>query len=201
MPCKLLIATNNRGKLTEFRDLLSGPFELVTLAEAGVTAPVEETGSTYLENARIKATTAAAASGLISLGDDSGLEVDALNGEPGIKSARFAGEGASDADKIKLLLTRLAGVLWQKRTARFRCLIALATPSSYVATCEGVCEGVIALEPKGTGGHGYDPVFYMPELELTMAELSLEVKNQVSHRARAARQVPALLAAPPFNCL
>ncbi len=200
MSCKLLIATNNRGKLTEFRDLLFGAFELLDLAEAGVKTPVEETGSTYLENARLKAISAAQASGLISLGDDSGLEVDALDGEPGIKSARYAGDNATDLDKINLLLSRLNGVPWQRRTARFRCVIALATPSGEVVTSEGKCEGVIALEPKGTGGHGYDPVFFMPDLGQTMAELSLEVKNQVSHRAHAARQVPALLAKPPFNC-
>lgn len=199
MSCKLLIATNNRGKLTEYRDLLAS-FDLVTLAEAGVADAVEETGTTYAENARIKATAAAARSGLIALGDDSGLEVDALQGAPGMMSARYAGEHASDADKISLLLKQLAGVPWQRRTARFRCVIALSTPSGDVAICEGKCEGFISLEPKGTGGHGYDPVFYMPELDMTMAQLPLDVKDRVSHRAHAAKQVPGLLARRPFNC-
>ncbi len=199
MSCKLLIATNNRGKLTEYRDLLAS-LDLVTLAEAGVDDTVEETGATYAENARLKATAAAARSGLISLGDDSGLEVDALDGAPGLMSARYAGEHASDADRISLLLTQLAGVPWQRRTARFRCVIALSTPSGEVATCEGECEGIIALEQKGTGGHGYDPVFYMPEVGMTMAELPLDVKDRISHRAHAAKHVPGLLSRPPFNC-
>jgi XTP/dITP diphosphohydrolase len=199
MSCKLLIATNNRGKLAEYRDLLAG-LDLVTLSEAGVTEAVEETGTTYVENARLKARAAAARSGLTALGDDSGLEVDALEGAPGVMSARYAGEHTSDADRINLLLNQLAGVPWQKRTARFRCVIALSTPSGEVAICEGKCEGFISLEPKGTGGHGYDPVFFMPELDMTMAQLPLDLKDRVSHRARAASQVPVLLARPPFSC-
>jgi len=201
MTCKLLLATNNQGKAREFRALLPGiDFELVTPAEVGITTVVEETGTDYEENARLKATVLAAESGLLSLADDSGLEVDALGGGPGILSARYAGEGASDSDRVSYLLSKLSGVEWEKRTARFVCVIALATPAGDVAICEGECHGIVSLEPKGEHGHGYDPVFYLPELGKTMAELPLDVKNNVSHRGQAAARARAVLSRPPFAC-
>jgi len=191
---RLLLATNNQGKVREYRSLLKDlPYPLVTLAEAGITTVVAEVGQSMEANARLKAAALAKESGLLALADDSGLEVDALGGEPGRLSARYAGENASDSDRISYLLSRLKDVSWQKRTARFRCVIAVATPEGRVELCPGVCEGFITFEPKGEQGFGYDPIFYFPELGKTMAELPLEVKNQVSHRGKAARQVPAAL--------
>jgi len=186
---KLLLATNNQAKVREYKHLLQSlPFELVSLAEQGITTAVSEVGGSLEENARLKATTLAAQSQLMALADDSGLEVDALGGEPGPLSARYAGEGASDRDRLNYLLARLKGVPWERRSARFRCVIAIATPDGEVELCSGECRGVITFEPKGRHGFGYDPVFYLPELGKTMAELPLELKNQVSHRGQAARQ-------------
>jgi len=183
---KLLLATSNRAKMREYKHLLhSLPFELVSLAEQGIATVVSEVGGSLEENARLKATTLAAQSQLMALADDSGLEVDALGGEPGPLSARYAGEGASDRGRINYLLARLKGVPWERRSARFRCVIAIATPDGEVELCSGECRGVITFEPKGRHGFGYDPVFYLPELGKTMAELPLEIKNQVSHRGQA----------------
>lgn len=188
------MGTNNRAKVREYRSLLSKlPCELVTLAEQGIEIDVDEVGESLEENARLKATVIARESGLLTLADDSGLEVDALGGEPGRLSARYAGEGASDADRIRYLLSRLEGVPPEKRTARFRCVIALATPEGNVELCCGECEGYVALAPRGEHGFGYDPVFYVPELDKMMAELTLSQKNRISHRGRAARQVPQAL--------
>jgi len=187
---KLLLATNNQAKVREYRSLLSDlPYELVTLAKQGITVVVNEVGESLEENARLKATVLADKSQLLTLADDSGLEVDALGGEPGRLSARYAGENASDRERVSYLLTRLSGVPWEKRTARFRCVIALATPEGKVEFCSGECQGFITFTPRGKHGFGYDPVFYLPELDKTMAELPLALKNQVSHRGRAARQV------------
>jgi XTP/dITP diphosphohydrolase len=184
---KLLVATNNPGKVKEYEVLLRGlPLTLTYPAQEGIDIEVEETGSTFAENARLKAVAYARVSGLLTLADDSGLEVDALGGEPGTRSARFAGQGASDEDRYRLLLSKLEGVPWERRTARFRCVIAVATPRAEIRLAEGTCEGVIAFEPKGEYGFGYDPVFYMVEHGQTMAELEPEVKNRISHRARAA---------------
>jgi XTP/dITP diphosphohydrolase len=191
---KLLLATNNKGKAREYRSLLSGvPFELVTPDEVGINTEVEEVGKSFEENARLKAATLAAESQLLSLADDSGLEVDALGGEPGTLSARYAGEGASDEDRVSYLLTKLKGVPEERRTARFRCVIAIATPQGDVELCSGECEGIIAFEPRGERGFGYDPIFYLPELKKTMAELPPEEKNRISHRGRAARKASQLL--------
>lgn len=193
-PAKLLIATNNRGKLREYALLLGGlPFELTTLAEAGITVEIEETGSSMEQNAIRKAVEYAALSGLTTLADDSGLEVDVLGGEPGPLSRRYAGEDASDGDRNDYLLAKLRSVPWEQRGARFRCVIAVATPEGKVETCEGVCEGVIAFEAGGEGGFGYDPVFYLPGSGKRMAELSLEEKNRISHRARAAQKARRIL--------
>jgi XTP/dITP diphosphohydrolase len=191
---KLLLATNNKGKVREykhmFRDL---PLELVSLAELGINTEVDEVGESLEENARLKATVLSRESQLLTLADDSGLEVDVLGGEPGRLSARYAGEGASDRDRVSYLLSRLKDVPPEKRAARFRCVIAIAQPDGEVELCSGECQGVIALEPRGKGGFGYDPIFYLPELGKTMAELSLEEKNRVSHRGRAAREAIKLL--------
>jgi XTP/dITP diphosphohydrolase len=193
---KLLLATNNRGKAREYKSLLSGvPFELVTPAEVGITTDVEETGQSFEENARLKATTLAAESGLLTLADDSGLEVGALGGEPGTLSARYAGENASDADRVNYLLSKMQNVPEGKRQARFMCVIAIATPDGKVEFCSGECHGVIAFEPKGNRGFGYDPIFYLPELGKAMAELPPEEKNKISHRGKAAAKARAFLMA------
>jgi XTP/dITP diphosphohydrolase len=185
---KLLIATHNPGKVKEYQALLTGlPLELTYPAQKGLDIEVAETGGSFAKNASLKATAYAKASGLLTLADDSGLEVDALGGEPGIRSARYAGRGASDEERYRLLLEKLQGVPWEKRTARFCCVIAVATPEGQIYTTEGSCEGIIAFAPKGEHGFGYDPVFYFPEYGMTMAELPLEIKNRISHRARAVR--------------
>jgi len=187
---KLLLATSNQAKVREYRHLLQSlPYEVVTLAGQGISAVVVETGLSLEDNARLKAMVLANKSQLLALADDSGLEVDALGGEPGPLSARYAGEAASDKDRVSYLLARLKGVPWEKRSARFRCVIALATPNGEVELCYGECRGFITFEPKGEQGFGYDPVFYLPELDKTMAELPLEIKNKVSHRGQAAREV------------
>lgn len=191
---KLLVATHNQGKVREYRELLAElPLEVTYLDAEGITLEVEETGATFEENARLKAVTYAAASGLWTWADDSGLQVDALDGAPGVFSARYAGVGATDADRYRKLLDALTGISWDQRTARFRCTVALATPDGVVRTADGVCEGVIAFGPAGDNGFGYDPVFYMPDQNATMAQLPAELKNQVSHRARASQKALLLL--------
>ncbi|HXZ30522.1 MAG TPA: XTP/dITP diphosphatase [Dehalococcoidia bacterium] len=191
---KLLIATSNQGKIREYHLLLDGlGYKITTLAEEGITKVVTESRNSYEQNARLKAVTYAKLSRLLTLADDSGLEVDALNGEPGIKSARFAGKAATDAERVSLLLARLKGVPWERRMARFRCVIAIATPKGQTETCYGECRGMIALEAKGENGFGYDPVFFLPEINKTMAELPLEAKNQISHRARASQKARQVL--------
>jgi XTP/dITP diphosphohydrolase len=193
---RLLIATNNVGKVREYADLLAGSgFDLCRLADVGLNNQIEETGETFMENARLKAHAYGQASGILTLADDSGLEVDALGGAPGVHSARYAGPGANDADRIRKLLAALDGVPWEKRTANFRCIIALSWPDGHLETFEGRCDGVIALEPKGTNGFGFDPVFYVPEYDCTMAELPMDVKNRISHRGRAAALVRERLGA------
>jgi len=191
---KLLLATSNPGKIREYCALLDGlGYRITTLAEEKITKVITESGNSYEQNARLKAVTYAKLSRLLTVADDSGLEVDALDGEPGIKSARFAGRAATDADRVTFLLARLDGVPWERRTARFKCLIAIATPDGQCQTCCGECPGVIALEPKGRNGFGYDPVFFLPEKGNTMAELPLATKNQISHRARASQKARQVL--------
>jgi XTP/dITP diphosphohydrolase len=184
---KLLLATNNPGKAREYRSLLRGiPFQIVTPADLGINVEVKETGGSFEENARLKAAALAKASGLLSLADDSGLEVDALGGEPGSRSHRWAGDDASDTDRVDQLLSKLKDVPEKQRTARFRCVIAIAEPDGGVEFFYGECRGVIAAAPRGDNGFGYDPVFSVPELGKTFAELKPEEKNRFSHRARAA---------------
>ncbi len=184
---KLLIASNNKGKVLEYSALLAGlPFVLTTLHEAGISLVVAEGDSSYEENARLKAETYSRLSGLLTIADDSGLEVDALGGEPGPRAARYAGETASDEERVNYLLSRLGGTPRDRRAARFVCVIAVALPGGRLEVCRGECPGYITSEPRGESGFGYDPVFYLPELGRTMAELSFEEKNRVSHRAKAA---------------
>ncbi len=190
----LLLATNNKGKVREYKSLLQGiPQKLVTPEEAGIVLDVDETGGSLGENARLKATAFSERSNLLTLADDSGLEVDALGGEPGPLSARYAGEGASDKQRVDYLLSRLKDIPWEKRTARFRCVIAIARPQGEVILCNGECRGFIAFEPRGEKGFGYDPIFYLPDLDKTMAELPLEIKNRISHRGQAARKAVEVL--------
>ena len=188
---KLLVATNNPGKVREYEELLAGlPLEVTFPAREGITLQVDESGATFEENARLKALAYARASGLLTLADDSGLEVDALGGAPGVRSARYAGSGASDADRYQKLLDAMAGVPDDQRTARFRCVVALAWPGGAVRTAEGRCEGRIGWAPRGEHGFGYDPVFVVDGFGgQTMAELVSEVKNRISHRARAVQNL------------
>ncbi len=185
---KIVMATRNRGKAIELKKLLADfSVEILTLADLSGMPEVEETGATFRENALLKAKAAAEFAHLPSLADDSGLEVDALAGQPGVYSARFAGEPASDEKNNHKLLERLRGIPKEQRTARFVCTIALVTPDGQVEMTEGRCEGIILEELRGTGGFGYDPLFYVSELGKTMAELTGEEKNEVSHRGKALR--------------
>jgi len=191
----LLIATNNAGKLREYEQLLAClKIRLCTPLGLGLSLSVPEDGGTYAENARAKALSYAHASGLLTLADDSGLEVDVLGGEPGLRSARYAGEGASDADRCCLLLRELDGIPWGKRTARFRCILVVATTGGTTYSTEGICEGGIAFEPQGSHGFGYDPIFYPAQYGQTMAQLPTKVKNCLSHRGRAVQKMLPVLA-------
>jgi XTP/dITP diphosphohydrolase len=193
-PATLLLATTSAGKLRELRQLFADlPLRLVAPAEVGLDLDPEETGATFRENAVIKATAFARASGLPSLADDSGLEVDALGGEPGVRSRRYAGPNASDADRIALLLSKLEDVPAGRRNARFRCVMALAEPDRLIGTVEGTCAGRIAPAPRGHNGFGYDPIFWLPEQERTMAELPDHEKNAISHRGRAGAAAHGLI--------
>jgi len=190
---RVLIASANQGKVAEYQELLAGlDCELLSLGDVGIFGDIAETGDTYDQNARLKAVECAARSGLLTLADDSGLEVEALGGEPGVRSARYAGEHASDRQRVAYLLEKLSDVPAERRGARFVCVIAIATPAGEVTFCRGECPGMIVTEPRGERGFGYDPAFLLTGLGLTMAELPPDIKNQLSHRGRAvvsARQV------------
>ncbi|HOU11814.1 MAG TPA: RdgB/HAM1 family non-canonical purine NTP pyrophosphatase [Anaerolineae bacterium] len=195
---QLLLATHNQGKRREWRALLEGlDVELLLPDDLGLHDDIEETGETYTENALLKARALAAASGLPTLADDSGLEVDALEGAPGVRSARY--HLGTDEVRYRALLKALDGVPLEQRGARFRCIAALVLPdhsgTAREFITEGVCEGVIGFEPRGDAGFGYDPVFYLPERGCTMAELSQDEKNRISHRARAAQAMRPILEA------
>ena len=191
---KLLIATRNAGKKSEYASLLQGlGIELVNLADMGIDTTVEESGETYTDNALLKARAYAAMTGLNTLADDSGLEVDALDGAPGVYSARYGGKELDEEAQYRLLLREIKKVPEKARTARFRCLIALVWADGREDIAEGVCEGRIAKEPHGENGFGYDPIFYIPEQGRCMAELSQEVKNRISHRAHAAQAIRRIL--------
>ena len=190
----VLVATGNPGKLAEFRRLLSG-IATVSPADRGLHGlRVAETGATFHDNALLKARAFAEASGCVSLADDSGLEVDALGGAPGVASARYGGEGLDDGGRCRLLLQALAGVPRRERGARFRCCLVAAAPDGRLATADGVCEGRILEAPAGAGGFGYDPVFFAREAGRGLAELNADEKGAVSHRGRALRAIrPRLL--------
>jgi len=188
---RLLIATTNPGKVREYADLFTGlQFDLVNLADVGINNDVDETGATYKENALLKAREYATQSGLLTLADDSGLEVDALHGRPGVYSARYASDSPA---RIQKLLAEMKDVSNDQRRARFQCVIALAKPDGRTETTQGSCEGWIAHEPRGINGFGFDPVFYMPEHHATMAELPESFKNTISHRAHAAQKMRLIL--------
>ena len=194
----LVLATRNAGKLRELSELMAGAsFRLVSLDDIGVEQEVEETGDTFEANAGLKATTYARLTGLPTLADDSGLEVDALGGEPGVRSSRYAGEEATDADRVAFLLEKLQynedKGPWP---ARFRCVIAIAWGTEDLEFHTGECEGFIIDEPRGSSGFGYDPVFLLPGLGMTMAELSPDEKNRVSHRSQAAKKAVGALKKP-----
>ncbi|MEA4882512.1 MAG: XTP/dITP diphosphatase [Clostridia bacterium] len=193
---RLVIATRNRGKLREIAELLRSSgldVSVCSLDEYPEAPEVEETGATFPENAAIKARSAAEHANELALADDSGLVVDALGGAPGVMSARYAGPGASDQTRYERLLREMEHVPDGLRTARFVCAVAVAVPHGRVAIVEGSVEGVIEREPRGEGGFGYDPVFFLPELGATFGELDSKAKNAISHRARAlTKSIPLL---------
>ncbi|HYT35735.1 MAG TPA: RdgB/HAM1 family non-canonical purine NTP pyrophosphatase [Ktedonobacteraceae bacterium] len=190
----LLLATRNLHKLEEFRAIFSDlPLRLLSLRDLQLAIDVEETGTTYAENAELKARAYAQVSNMSTLADDSGLEIDALGGAPGVQSARYLGSETSYEERFRVILELLKGLSLDQRSARFRCVIALVEPLGNIRMVEGVVEGVIAEGPRGTNGFGYDPIFSLPELGKTFAELEPEYKNRISHRARAAQSARKLL--------
>jgi XTP/dITP diphosphohydrolase len=193
---KLLVATHNRGKIREYRALLADlPIEVTWLDVEGITDEVDETGSTFAENAALKATAyAARVPGAWVWADDSGLEVDALGGRPGVHSARYGEAGLSDEGRYRRLLEELRPFPPERWTARFHCVVALAEPGGRMRTVDGVLEGRITDRPRGEHGFGYDPVFFLPDRNETLAEVPPEIKNTISHRAVAARKARDLLA-------
>jgi XTP/dITP diphosphohydrolase len=191
---QLLLATRNQHKKRELQELLSGmPVDILTLEDIGPMAEVEEDGSTFEANAVKKACAIAKSSGILSLADDSGLEVDALQGEPGVLSARFAGEEASDEANNRKLLRLLESIPDNKSTARFVCVIAICNPPSEVTTVRGECAGKITRSPAGSGGFGYDPLFIPCGYNLTFAQLSAAEKNKISHRSVALKKALPVL--------
>lgn len=194
MERKLLIATRNKGKLTEYEMIFQDfPIALVSLFSYPHIPEPEESGRTFEQNAIIKARHGARHSGLVCLADDSGLEVDWLGGLPGVESARFAGWPKSDRRNNEKLLSLLAGVPWEQRTARFRCVIAICVPPEKEFLAEGVLEGFIALDPRGDNGFGYDPLFVVKGMGRTLAELDTGLKNRLSHRGKAAEKAKTVL--------
>ena len=196
MKRKVIFATSNEGKMKEVRSILEGlDVEVLSMKEAGILVEVVEDGTTFEENAAIKATAIQKECGEIVLADDSGLEVDYLNKEPGIYSARYMGEDTSYRIKNKSLIDRLEGVEDEDRSARFVCAIAAAFPDGTVEITRGTIEGQIGYEEKGENGFGYDPIFYVPEYGCTTAELTLEQKNEASHRGKALRKMKEIMQA------
>lgn len=208
----LLVATRNPGKMREYRELLADyPGRLISLDDAGIADEVEETGATFADNARLKAETYCRRSGCLTISDDSGLEVDALGGAPGVYSARYGGDACqSDAERVELLLHNLDGVPWGRRIARFRCFTAVAMPAPdqdadvggdahgdsagpRIAIVVGSIAGMIQYAPQGAHGFSYDPVFYLPSYGQTMAQLPVGEKNRISHRGDAARKARRML--------
>jgi XTP/dITP diphosphohydrolase len=192
---RLLLASNNAGKVAEFRRLLDGcGWDLVTPRDLGIELDVSEDGETYEENVRIKALAGAELSGLVSLADDSGIEIEAMDGQPGVRSARFLGQGTAYVERFAEIERQLEGQPRQKRAARFVCVIAIADPATgAVRTVEGEVRGLIAAEARGEGGFGYDPIFWVPQVSATMAELPVHQKDIISHRGRAAASARQIL--------
>lgn len=196
MPIDLVIATRNKGKLMEIRDLLADlDFNVVSSGDFACIPEIQEDGNTFQENATKKAVKTAQITKRLTLADDSGLEIDYLSGAPGVRSARFAGENATPEDRNRKVLNLLNGVPRSERKARFRCVIAIASPDAQVEVVSGICEGEIALYPRGNTGFGYDPIFIVPAYGKTFAEIGPEKKNQISHRAVALRKAKELLRA------
>ncbi len=196
----LLLATNNPHKLEEFRAMFADmPLKLLSLNDVQLNVDVEETGNTFAENAELKGRVYAQMSHRLTLADDSGLEIDALGGMPGVYSARYLGRETSYEERFRVILDQLKGLPLEQRSARFRCAIALAEPTGKISLVEGIVEGVIAESPRGTHGFGYDPIFFLPELGKTFAELEPVVKNRISHRARAAQSARKLLENWPYD--
>ena len=195
MKRRLLVATRNPGKVAEFAEMLADlNVDWLSLDDAAVAIDVEETGDSFLANAVLKAQAYADISGMLTLADDSGLEVDALAGAPGIYTARYGGPGLTPAQRYEYLLHNMRDIAWTQRSARFRCVIALAADNKDIlTTATGICEGMIANEPYGDGGFGYDPIFFMPDRNLTMAQLPSAEKHVISHRGQALKAIePAL---------
>ena len=185
---KFIVATKNKGKIKEIKEILSEfQFEVLSMEEVGIDKNIEEHGSTFEENAMIKAKEVYKATGEMVMADDSGLEVDYLDGAPGVYSSRFAGEGATDRDRNDKLLKLMLGVPFEKRTARFVCAIAVILPDGRHFTVKGTCEGYIDFEPRGSNGFGYERLFYIPEYAMTIAPMPAEEKNSISHRGKALR--------------
>ncbi len=187
---EIVLASGNKGKLAEFAELFRGTdFSFKLMSDFPEVSLPEETGHTFEANALLKATAVSTATGHIALADDSGLEVGALGGAPGVYSARYSGEGASDEENNEKLLEAMAGLPVKERLAAFVCVIAVAAPAGWTLTASGRCEGRIVTERKGIGGFGYDPLFYVEKYACTMAELSHDKKNGISHRGEAVRQI------------
>lgn len=185
----IIFATKNKGKIKEIQAVLGDSYNVITMEEAGIDIDVDETGATFEENAAIKAEAIMKICGETVLADDSGLEIDYLNGEPGIYSARYMGHDTSYDIKNKSLIDRLDGVPDEKRTARFVCAVAAAVPNRETKVVRGTMEGIIGYEIKGTNGFGYDPIFFLPQYGKTSAEISPEEKNKISHRGKALRMI------------
>lgn len=191
---KLIFATGNEGKMKEIREILGRPgLTILSQREAGIVSDAEENGTTFEANALIKARAVAAQTDALVLADDSGLEIDYLNGEPGVYSARYMGEDTPYIIKNQKILDLLAGVPEDKRTARFVCVIAAVLPDGREFTTKGTIEGIIGYESRGEGGFGYDPIFFVPEFHCSTAELTMEQKNEVSHRGKALRAMKEVL--------
>lgn len=191
---RIIFATTNKNKVREVNMIMEGfDVELCTMEEAGVQVEIVEDGTTFEENAIIKAKTVMEITGEIAIADDSGLEVDYLDGAPGIYSARFLGEDTSYDVKNNYIIDKLKDVKGKERSARFVCAMAVAFPDGEVITCKGTIEGLIAYEQKGSNGFGYDPIVYVPEYEMTTGEMAPELKNSISHRGRALEQMKEIL--------
>ena len=190
----LLLATTNRHKIEEYRAIFADlPFQLLSLKDISLDMDVEETGTTFQQNAELKALAYASASGMLSLADDSGIEIDALGGQPGVYSARFLGPNVSYSERFRVILERMQGLPVAQRTARFQCVITIAEPSGVHKSVEGTVHGIIADAPRGNYGFGYDPLFLVPEYGKTMAEMPPKLKHRISHRGRAAALARTLL--------